>query len=164
MPTTATNPLLWIIGSSILMCILALAGALTFSLSDKALHKILLPLVALSAGSLLGGAFFHNAYFTNAVLQKSNLKGTNLRFSNWESAYLEQVNLRDSTIQLADFANTTLRETDFSNAQIFDTDFSNANFKAVVHRCPVSFLQDIKWQILIDEVVLQVLQCRLAFC
>src|SRR5210317_915684 len=56
---TGTNPLLWIIGSSILMCILALAGATTFSLSEKSLQKILLPLVALSAGSLLGGAFFH---------------------------------------------------------------------------------------------------------
>ena len=53
------NPFIWIVGSSILMCILSLAGALTFSLSDKALHKLLLPLVALSAGSLLGGAFFH---------------------------------------------------------------------------------------------------------
>ena len=29
------NPFIWIIGSSILMCILSLAGALTFSLSDK---------------------------------------------------------------------------------------------------------------------------------
>ena len=56
---TGTNPLLWIIGSSILMCILALIGAATLSLSPKALQKLLLPLVALSAGSLLGGAFFH---------------------------------------------------------------------------------------------------------
>ena len=56
---TVTNPLLWIIGSSILMCILALVGAATLSLSEKALQKLLLPLVALSAGSLLGGAFFH---------------------------------------------------------------------------------------------------------
>ena len=55
----ASNPLLWIIGSSILMCILALIGAATLSLSEKALKKLLLPLVALSAGSLLGGAFFH---------------------------------------------------------------------------------------------------------
>jgi zinc and cadmium transporter len=54
-----TNPLLWIIGSSILMSILALLGAATLSLSEKALQRLLLPLVALSAGSLLGGAFFH---------------------------------------------------------------------------------------------------------
>ena len=59
MPTTAVNPFLWIVGSSLLMCILSLAGAVTYSLSDKALHRLLLPLVALSAGSLLGGAFFH---------------------------------------------------------------------------------------------------------
>ena len=51
--------LLWIIGSSILMCILALVGVLTLSLSEKTLQRLLLPLVALAAGSLLGGAFFH---------------------------------------------------------------------------------------------------------
>ncbi len=54
-----TTPLLWIIGSSILMSVLALVGATTLSLSEKALQRLLLPLVALSAGSLLGGAFFH---------------------------------------------------------------------------------------------------------
>ena len=54
-----TNPLLWIVGSSILMCVLALIGATTLSLNEKALQRLLLPLVALSAGSLLGGAFFH---------------------------------------------------------------------------------------------------------
>jgi zinc and cadmium transporter len=41
------------------MCILALIGVTTLSLSEKGLQKLLLPLVALSAGSLLGGAFFH---------------------------------------------------------------------------------------------------------
>jgi zinc and cadmium transporter len=54
-----TNPLLWIIGSSILMCILALIGVITVSWSESTLKKLLLPLVALSAGSLVGGAFFH---------------------------------------------------------------------------------------------------------
>ena len=53
------HPLLWIIGSSLLMAVLALVGATTFTLSDRTLHRLLLPLVALSAGSLLGGAFFH---------------------------------------------------------------------------------------------------------
>ena len=57
--TTEFTTLLWIIGSSILMCVLALVGVTTLSLTDKALHRLLLPLVALSAGSLLGGAFFH---------------------------------------------------------------------------------------------------------
>lgn len=57
--TNDISPLLWIIGSSLLMCIIALVGVTTFSLSKKNLHRLLLPLVALSAGSLLGGAFFH---------------------------------------------------------------------------------------------------------
>jgi len=57
--TAGTISLLWIIGSSLLMCILALVGAATLSLGEKTLHLLLLPLVALSAGSLLGGAFFH---------------------------------------------------------------------------------------------------------
>lgn len=57
--TNDISPLLWIIGSSLLMCIIALVGVTTFSLSEKNLHRLLLPLVALSAGSLLGGAFFH---------------------------------------------------------------------------------------------------------
>ena len=56
---TGITPQLWIIGSSILMCLLALVGVFTLSLSEKNLHRLLLPLVALSAGSLLGGAFFH---------------------------------------------------------------------------------------------------------
>ena len=57
--TTGITPLLWIVGSSILMSLLALVGVFTLSLSEKNLHRLLLPLVALSAGSLLGGAFFH---------------------------------------------------------------------------------------------------------
>lgn len=57
--TNEITALLWIIGSSLLMCILALVGVATLSLSEKNLHRLLLPLVALSAGSLLGGAFFH---------------------------------------------------------------------------------------------------------
>ncbi|KPK36994.1 MAG: zinc transporter [Nitrospira bacterium SG8_35_1] len=51
--------LYWIVGSSLLMCLLALVGVTTISLNEKHLHQLLLPLVALSAGSLLGGAFFH---------------------------------------------------------------------------------------------------------
>lgn len=56
---TGITTLFWIIGSSLLMCALSLIGVATLSLSDKSLHRLLLPLVALSAGSLLGGAFFH---------------------------------------------------------------------------------------------------------
>ena len=57
--TTGLTTLLWIIGSSLLMCLIALVGVVTLSLNEKTLHRLLLPLVALSAGSLLGGAFFH---------------------------------------------------------------------------------------------------------
>lgn len=51
--------LLWIIGSGLLMGIIALVGSVTLVLSEQTLQRILLPLVAFAAGSLLGGAFFH---------------------------------------------------------------------------------------------------------
>lgn len=51
--------LLWIIGSGLLMSAIALVGAVTLVLSKTTLQRILLPLVAFAAGSLLGGAFFH---------------------------------------------------------------------------------------------------------
>ena len=51
--------LLWIVGSSLLMSAIALVGGVTLVLSDRTLQRILLPLVAFAAGSLLGGAFFH---------------------------------------------------------------------------------------------------------
>ncbi len=51
--------LTWIIISSLLMSVLALSGSLTLLLKKETLDKIILPLVAFSAGSLLGGAFFH---------------------------------------------------------------------------------------------------------
>jgi zinc and cadmium transporter len=57
--TPEITTLLWIIGSGLLMSFLSLVGVLTLALGEKTLHRILLPLVALSAGSLLGGALFH---------------------------------------------------------------------------------------------------------
>jgi zinc and cadmium transporter len=51
--------LLWIVGSGLLMSAIALVGSVTLVLSERMLHRILLPLVAFAAGSLLGGAFFH---------------------------------------------------------------------------------------------------------
>jgi zinc and cadmium transporter len=51
--------LIWIIGSSILMSLIALVGSLTLVLKESTLDKIILPLVAFAAGSLIGGAFFH---------------------------------------------------------------------------------------------------------
>jgi zinc and cadmium transporter len=49
----------WIIGSSVLMSVIALVGGLTIFLSDRTRERLILPLVAFSAGSLLGGAFLH---------------------------------------------------------------------------------------------------------
>lgn len=49
----------WILLSGLLMSAIALVGAVTLVLEEATLRKILLPLVALSAGSLIGGAFFH---------------------------------------------------------------------------------------------------------
>ncbi len=43
----------------VLMIGIALLGAVTFLLGEHARQRIILPLVAFSAGSLLGGAFFH---------------------------------------------------------------------------------------------------------
>jgi zinc and cadmium transporter len=51
--------LLWIIGSGLLMSAIALVGSVTLLLKEQTLRRILLPLVAFAAGSLLGGAFFH---------------------------------------------------------------------------------------------------------
>jgi len=50
---------LWILISGFLMSAIALVGGVTLALDKQTLERILLPLVALSAGSLLGGAFFH---------------------------------------------------------------------------------------------------------
>lgn len=41
------------------MSSIAMVGSATLVLSERALQRILLPLVAFAAGSLLGGAFFH---------------------------------------------------------------------------------------------------------
>ena len=41
------------------MSAIALVGSVTLVLSERTLQRILLPLVAFAAGSLLGGAFFH---------------------------------------------------------------------------------------------------------
>jgi len=49
----------WIVGSGVLMSAIALVGGVTLVLSEATLRRMLLPLVAFAAGSLLGGAFFH---------------------------------------------------------------------------------------------------------
>lgn len=51
--------ILWIITSGLLMSAIALIGSVTLLLDETTLKKLLLPLVALAAGTLLGGAFLH---------------------------------------------------------------------------------------------------------
>ncbi len=51
--------LLIIILSSLAMSLIALVGVFTLILKEDTLRKIILPLVAFSAGALLGGAFLH---------------------------------------------------------------------------------------------------------
>ncbi|MCA9592158.1 MAG: ZIP family metal transporter [Myxococcales bacterium] len=53
------SDLAWIVASGLAMAVLSLVGAITLALSEDALKMLLLPLVALSAGALLGGALFH---------------------------------------------------------------------------------------------------------
>lgn len=53
------SPLAWIVLSGVLMSVIALIGSLTLLLPERILSRILLPLVAFSAGSLIGGALFH---------------------------------------------------------------------------------------------------------
>lgn len=53
------STLAWIVGSGLLMSAIALVGSVALVLSESTLKKIVLPLVAFAAGSLIGGAFFH---------------------------------------------------------------------------------------------------------
>jgi zinc and cadmium transporter len=50
---------LWILASGIAMSAIALIGSVTLLLEERTLKRLLLPLVALAAGSMLGGAVFH---------------------------------------------------------------------------------------------------------
>ncbi len=49
----------WIVVSGLLMSALALVGSLTVVLPERLFNRLILPLVALAAGSLIGGALFH---------------------------------------------------------------------------------------------------------
>lgn len=53
------SPLVSILIGGVLMSGIALLGAVTFFLSERWQQKLILPLVAFSAGSLLGSALFH---------------------------------------------------------------------------------------------------------
>ncbi|MCK4553429.1 ZIP family metal transporter [Candidatus Parcubacteria bacterium] len=51
--------LLWILISTFAMSLIAWVGLLVLYLKEELLKKVILPLVAFSAGALLGGAFLH---------------------------------------------------------------------------------------------------------
>ena len=51
--------LAWILISGVLMSAIALVGSVTLLLPEMYFRRVVLPLVALAAGSLLGGALFH---------------------------------------------------------------------------------------------------------
>jgi len=54
MPTLA-----WVLTAGAAMALLALSGSITLILPERAFNRVVVPLVALAAGSLLGGALFH---------------------------------------------------------------------------------------------------------
>lgn len=58
-PLAAAEALPWILGGGLLMAAVAMVGAVAAVLPAARLERLLLPLVALAAGSLLGGAAFH---------------------------------------------------------------------------------------------------------
>ncbi len=49
----------WIVSGGIAMSLIAIAGSATFFFVGARLQRLLLPLVAFSAGALIGGAFLH---------------------------------------------------------------------------------------------------------
>lgn len=51
--------LVWVVVAGSAMTVLALSGSLTFVLPERIFNRVILPLVALAAGSLTGGALFH---------------------------------------------------------------------------------------------------------
>jgi zinc and cadmium transporter len=51
--------IVWILAGGLLMSAIALVGGLTTVLPRKTLERLLAPMVALAAGTLLGGAVFH---------------------------------------------------------------------------------------------------------
>lgn len=53
------SALIWSVGASIVVSLIAFFGAITLMLKDKLLNKILLILVGFSAGTLMGAAFLH---------------------------------------------------------------------------------------------------------
>lgn len=59
----------WILAGGLLMSAIALVGGVTTLLKPATLERLLLPLIALAAGTLLGGAFFHMIPNGSAALE-----------------------------------------------------------------------------------------------
>jgi zinc and cadmium transporter len=53
------SALTWIVLGGVLMSVIAMVGSITLLLKPETLDRLLMPLVAFAAGSLIGGAFFH---------------------------------------------------------------------------------------------------------
>ena len=53
------STLAWIVISGVAISAIAMVGSVTLLLPERTLERLLVPLVALAAGSLLGGAFLH---------------------------------------------------------------------------------------------------------
>lgn len=56
---STVTALVWIVVGGVLMSAIAMIGSVTLILKPATLQRLLLPLVAFAAGSLIGGAFFH---------------------------------------------------------------------------------------------------------
>lgn len=76
------STLAWIVAAGVAMTLLALTGSITLILPERIFNKIVLPLVALAAGSLVGGALFHMLPEAIAAL------GNNLTVYVWFAAGL----------------------------------------------------------------------------
>ena len=50
---------IWAIGASIFVSLVSLIGIFSLFFKENLLEKILIPLIAFSAGGLIGGAFLH---------------------------------------------------------------------------------------------------------
>lgn len=72
MPTLA-----WIVIASTAMAFIALSGSITLILPGPVFNRMVLPLVALAAGSLLGGSLFH------LLPEAVTLLGNNLGVYGW---------------------------------------------------------------------------------
>jgi zinc and cadmium transporter len=97
--------LLWIVVFGLLMSCIALVGSVTLVLKPQTLDRILLPLVAFAAGSLIGGALFH--LIPVAVDEMNNSLGLYLwlvsgfllflaleQFMNWHHSHSQSSNER----------------------------------------------------------------------